>query len=1265
MCLSLVLLSMVLVGLAQPVVAQAQLIRDEVPAPVPLNSGRGVPQAGTTTWVVNTTTDGTDAAPGNGVCETAVGNNVCTLRAAIQEANALPGDDIIQLLSGTYPLTLGGINEDNAATGDLDIKSDLAIVGMGAATTTVDGSNHDRVFHVVSTATVSLSNITIRNGFPGDYENGGDIYNNYGVLIVSESVISNGRGVYGAGAGIMNDHGRVFVLHSTVAENLSNYGAIANSAGAVLTVTDCIFSGNDSGWGGALYNASGGIVQIMNSTMTGNSALYGEGIYNYGTMTVSHLNISNNVPSGASGGGIRNAGSLILRDSVISGNSASWGGGIINVGWMLIVNTTISGNSASASGGGVYNGGTLSLTNSTISDNGAKWGGGLFNVGGATTLNNVTLAYNTASTTGGGIYVNSGQVTLGNSILARHSGPSDSPDCSGTLTSVGYNLIENVTGCSITGTLTGNQLGLDPELGPLQDNGGSTLTRRLLSGSPAIDAGNPITPGSSNVACEAFDQRGALRPVDGDDNGSALCDIGAYEVVPPPDVQFAQSVSSVAENAGKASITVTVSAPSLLTVTAMYTSAGLTALPGSDYFVPGNTVIFAPGEINKAFEVIILDDFQEEPDETVVLTLTAASNAVVGASNNTTLIIVDNDSGPIVDLFAVNDSPTTIGLSTSFTATIAAGKSPTYTWDFGDGTTGWGAVVAHTYSTIGIYTTSVTADNDINIITATTPVTITNLAPVANAGPDQVVAVDTVVMLDGSGSYDSDGHMPLTYQWAQAGGLVVLLNSAVISQPTFTAPATPAVLTFTLRVTDAYGLASALDTSVVHVNDRVITDLQALNDSPTTLGHPTWFTTTAEGSNINYAWNFGDGATAIGQVTTHTYILSGTYTAVVTATNGSSSVVATTYVTITNSAPLANAGADQNALVSTLVTLDGSASFDPDGHLPLTYEWQQIGGVPIMLSGNSISRPTFIAPNVPTVLRFSLVVTDSVGLQSTVTATMNVTVTDRPVINLMAVNDSPTTLGRATMFVAWAEGSNIVYTWNFGDGATAVNQTVAHTYGLSGTYTAIVTASNGSGSVMVTSPVTITNRAPVAVAGPNQNVIVDSLVDLDGSASYDQDGHVPLAYHWTQAGGPVVLLNSTVVSRPTFTAPATPSVLTFTLRVTDAYGLASVIDTTVVRANDQMITGLLAHNSSPIKIGHSVNFTATLSAGSNVIYQWNFGDGVISDPTSLLTATHVYTRYGSFTAVVTATNQSGIDVAGTLAVVQPYSIYIPLMRKDS
>jgi hypothetical protein len=228
------------------------------------------------------------------------------------------------------------------------------------------------------------------------------------------------------------------------------------------------------------------------------------------------------------GGGIFNDGYLILQESTIRSNtSLGVGGGIYNSDTLMLYESTVSGNYADSYGGGIWSSGVVELENSTISGNASieASGGGIANYDqGTVTINNATVAWNYADSHGGGIHA--GTFTAKNSIIANNNATT-APDCYSTITSEGYNLVGDNSDCSFTAT-TGDQVGtgaspIDPELSPLQDNGGPTFTLALMTGSPAIDAGNPATPGSGGDACLGADQRGTTRP-DG-----THCDIGAFE----------------------------------------------------------------------------------------------------------------------------------------------------------------------------------------------------------------------------------------------------------------------------------------------------------------------------------------------------------------------------------------------------------------------------------------------------------------------------------------------------------------------------------------------------------------------------------------------------------------------------------------------------------------------------------------------------------------------------------------------------------------
>ena len=378
------------------------------------------------TFTVNDNRDLPDAVAG-GVCDVDVstGGFQCTLRAAIQLANASAGPHAITLPADTYTLTQTGA-DDTALDGDLDILQNITIVGGGAAITIVQASTTDadagidRVFDVRPGGSLTMSGVTIRNGLGTGSASPGGI-NNAGTLVLDGVVVSGNKGP-----------------------------------------------------------AAGGIVSFVSP----------------GTTT------------------------LTIRNSTISGNTSTSSVGV-PAGALFLQNTNAT------------------ITNSTISGNlnaGTSGTGGIVTNPGVTlSANNVTVANNgRAGPNPGGLLVSSGSATLRNSLFANNVGPACGT-AGGSITSGGFNLVfpnggSTAANCNFAAG-TNDVIGQDPMLGLLARNGAQTLTHRLLPGSPAVDrANNVAAPGSGGNACEAADQRGVPRPLDGNADGTRRCDVGAYEL---------------------------------------------------------------------------------------------------------------------------------------------------------------------------------------------------------------------------------------------------------------------------------------------------------------------------------------------------------------------------------------------------------------------------------------------------------------------------------------------------------------------------------------------------------------------------------------------------------------------------------------------------------------------------------------------------------------------------------------------------------------
>jgi hypothetical protein len=439
------------------------------------------PAAAATFTVTNTN----DSGPGS-------------LRQALTDANAAAGADDIAF-TVVPPATISLLDPLPQVT------SPLTITGLGASSLTIrrdPGAGPFRIFDITALATpqVTITGVTLMNsghvGLPG------------GAIKAEGPALA------------------VTVADSAISgNNASMGGGIAVGTGTSLTVADSAISGNNASMGGGIAVGIGASLTVRRTLIDGNaSTARGGGLY---------------LPSGNS---------LVLEDSTVSGNvSGDAGGGLYSVfpgGPVTIRGTTISGNTAAGFGGGGLHFFTcysppIVIENSTLSGNVTENRGGGITVlecvqsGGeraplsAITITHSTVTLNTATGTFGvgGLDLSFGvDVTLRNTIVSGNTS-ADAPDISG-LAQVNFCAVGSPQGWSpLPGSGNNLPFGTDLQLGPLQDNGGPTLTHEPGPNAPPVNAGDPAF-----VPPPDFDQRGPgfARVIGG------VLDIGSVERDPVP-----------------------------------------------------------------------------------------------------------------------------------------------------------------------------------------------------------------------------------------------------------------------------------------------------------------------------------------------------------------------------------------------------------------------------------------------------------------------------------------------------------------------------------------------------------------------------------------------------------------------------------------------------------------------------------------------------------------------------------------------------------
>lgn len=293
--------------------------------------------------------------------------------------------------------------------------------------------------------------------------------------------------------------------------------------------------GNVADDGGAIHvSGAGTILSIYECTINNNAAIAGSGgaVYsNQASVDFWECEVTGNTASGNGGGIFASGGGMNMSRCTVTGNQGMHGGGIwLADGNAWVMDNAITANSAYGDGGGIYfdlsaAGLNWYFTNSTLSGNSAGRGGGIYMAasGSMPTLRHLTVASNSASLApnqGGGIFAAGPVASDLRACIVANNTATSGPDIYGTVNSLDYNLIENITDATITGTTTNNITGTDPLLESLANNGGPTMTHALLPGSPALDQ----VPQAEFTDWQ--DQRQAPRNQDGSPDG----DIGAYEL---------------------------------------------------------------------------------------------------------------------------------------------------------------------------------------------------------------------------------------------------------------------------------------------------------------------------------------------------------------------------------------------------------------------------------------------------------------------------------------------------------------------------------------------------------------------------------------------------------------------------------------------------------------------------------------------------------------------------------------------------------------
>ncbi|TCL09880.1 PKD repeat protein [Shimia isoporae] len=565
----------------------------------------------------------------------------------------------------------------------------------------------------------------------------------------------------------------------------------------------------------------------------------------------------------------------------------------------------------------------------------------------------------------------------------------------------------------------------------------------------------------------------------------------------------------------------------------------------------------------------------------------------------------------------------------------ADGVILSHLWEFGDGSIGEGEMAEYAWAKPGVYNVVLSVTDNSGTTSATQRVSyevVVNTRPVADAGPDQFVTASDV-QFDGSASRDIDGQIS-GFVWDFGDGRS---GSGPRPMHSFARPGTYEVA---LTVQDDSGAPQSThrDTMTVVVNAAPIADAgPALTVAPGELFLlDAGASVDPDGRVVDHVWTFGDGGLKSGVRVEHSFDAPGLYRVQLAVTDdfqgGGAQDESEVLITV-NDQPVAVAGPDLRIAPDESAVFDAAGSFDRDGSIG-SYSWE-FDDLQTPLEAARVERawPTAGVYNVRLIVR-----DDSGVANATAQDSLVVQVNHRPEAEAGAVIDTDRLLVKLDAGGSSdADGDNLVYTWDFGDGSPPVfGREVAHVFPRAGQFPVTLWVDDGSGlsnARDVDATTVIINAQPVADAGGNRDVCSGESILFDASGSSDADGDL-LRYVWDFGDG-----SRSDIINPTHTYEM-PGTYPVTLSVADESGSARGTDRDRVAVIVQEGPIADAGPDMTVCVNQEVRMDGSGSTdadGSVNGFEWTFGDG---SRASGATPVKSFERAGTYSVTLTITGDA-------------------------